>query len=82
MQKCTNRFLLYLLYEYLTAIAIRIKQNNNYYLDMETYKYKIVKTTKILDEAKLNAVGRAGWVLCGVIQTDAEYVYYLKKKEA
>ena len=49
---------------------------------MEVYKYKVVRSIKTLDEAKLNAVGRAGWVLCGVIQTDAEYVYYLKKKEA
>ena len=70
------------LYEYLTAIAISIKkQNNNYYLVMETYKYKIVKTIKVLDEAKLNAVGRAGWQLCGVTQDEYGYVYYLKKKE-
>ena len=31
---------------------------------MEVYKYKVVKSVKILDEAKLNAVGRAGWQLC------------------
>ena len=49
---------------------------------METYRYKVVRSIKVLDEAKLNAVGRAGWQLCGVIHTDVEYVYYLKKKEA
>lgn len=49
---------------------------------MEVYKYKVVKSIKTLDEAKLNAVGRAGWQLCGVIQTEYEYIYYLKKKEA
>lgn len=48
---------------------------------METYKYKIVKTIKVLDEAKLNAVGRAGWELCSVTQDVYGYVYYLKKKE-
>ena len=49
---------------------------------METYKYKIVKTIKILDEARLNVVGRAGWQLCGVTQDEYGYVYYLKKKES
>ena len=49
---------------------------------MEVYKYKVVKSVKILDEAKLNAVGRAGWQLCGVVQDIYGYVYYLKKKEA
>lgn len=49
---------------------------------METYKYKIVKTIRILDEAKLNTVGRAGWQLCGVTQDEYGYVYYLKKKES
>ena len=49
---------------------------------MEKYKYKIVKTIKVLDEAKLNAVGRAGWQLCGVTQDIYGYEYYLKKKES
>ena len=49
---------------------------------MEVYKYKIVKTDKALDEAKLNTVGRAGWQLCAVTENDYGYVYYLKKKEA
>lgn len=57
-------------------------KNNNYYFIMEVYKYKVVRSIKTLDEAKLNAVGRAGWQLCGVIQTDIEYIYYLKKREA
>ena len=48
---------------------------------MEKYKYKIVKTVKVLEEAKLNAVGRAGWEMCGVTQDEYGYVYYLKKKE-
>ena len=55
---------------------------NNYYFIMEVYKYKVVRSIKTLDEAKLNTVGRAGWQLCGVIQTDNEYIYYLKKREA
>lgn len=62
--------------------SLHYGKKNNYYFIMEVYKYKVVRSIKTLDEAKLNAVGRAGWVLCGVIQTDAEYVYYLKKKEA
>ena len=49
---------------------------------MEVYKYKVVRTIKTLDESKLNVVGRAGWQLCGVIQTEYEYIYYLKKKES
>ena len=49
---------------------------------METYKYKIVKTVKVLDEGRLNTVGRAGWQLCGVTQDEYGYVYYLKKKES
>lgn len=47
---------------------------------METYKYKIINTTKIIDEAKLNQVGRAGWELCGVVQDSYSFTYYLKKK--
>lgn len=49
---------------------------------MEVYKYKIFKSEKPLDEGKLNAVGRAGWQLCGVIENEYWYVYYLKKKES
>ena len=49
---------------------------------MNNYKYKVVRSIKVLDEAKLNAVGRAGWELCGIIQTDYDYIYYLKKKES
>ena len=37
---------------------------------MEVYKYKVFKSVKALDEAKLNAVGRAGWQLCGVTQDE------------
>jgi hypothetical protein len=57
-------------------------KNNNYYFVMEVYKYKIFKSEKPLDEGKLNAVGRAGWQLCGVIENEYWYVYYLKKKES
>jgi hypothetical protein len=49
---------------------------------MEVYKYKVVRSIKALDEAKLNAVGRGGWQLCGVTQDEYGYVYYLKKKES
>ena len=63
------------------VIFVSSNKNNNYYFDMETYKYKIVKTIKVLDEAQLNKVGRAGWQLCGVTQDEYGYVYYLKKKE-
>lgn len=55
---------------------------NNYYFVMEVYKYKVFKSVKALDEAKLNQVGRAGWQLCGVTQDEYGYVYYLKKKES
>ena len=48
---------------------------------MATYKYKVVRNVKTLDEPKLNAVGRAGWELCSVIQTEYDYIYYLKKQE-
>lgn len=59
-----------------------VKKKNNYYFIMEKYKYKVVKSIKALEEAKLNAVGRAGWQLCGIIQTEYEYIYYLKKRES
>jgi hypothetical protein len=49
---------------------------------MESYKYKVVESKKILDETKLNTIGRVGWQLCGVIQDMYGYVYYLKKKES
>ena len=49
---------------------------------MEVYKCKVVRSIKTLDEAKLNAVGRAGWQLCGIIQTEYEYIYHLKKRES
>ena len=49
---------------------------------MEKYKYKVVKSIKALEEAKLNTVGRAGWQLWGIIQTEYEYIYYLKKRES
>ena len=64
------------------VIFVSSNKNNNYYFDMEVYKYKIVKTVKVLDEGKLNTVGRAGWQLCGVTQDEYGYVYYLKKREA
>lgn len=59
-----------------------VKKKNNYYFIMEVYKYKVVKSIKALEEAKLNTVGRAGWQLCGIIQTEYEYIYYLKKRES
>ena len=45
------------------------------------FKYKVVRSLKVLDEGKLNQVGRAGWELCSVIQTEYDYIYYLKKQE-
>jgi hypothetical protein len=48
---------------------------------MAIYKYKMVRSVKTLDESKLNVVGRAGWELCGIIQTEFDYIYYLKKQE-
>jgi hypothetical protein len=51
-------------------------------LIMEVYKYKVVKSLKVLDEGKLNQVGRAGWQLCGVVNDEYGYTYYLKKKES
>ena len=47
---------------------------------MDVYKYKVVRSLKVLDEAKLNQVGRAGWELCGVVQDTYNFTYYLKKK--
>ena len=38
-------------------------KNNNYFLNMDSYKYKVFRTYKTLDEAKLNQIGRAGWEL-------------------
>lgn len=49
---------------------------------METYKYKVFRTYKTLDEAKLNQIGRAGWELCGIMQTEYENIYYLKKRDS
>jgi hypothetical protein len=49
---------------------------------MEVYKYKVFKSVKSLDETKLNQVGRAGWELCGVVNDEYGYTYYLKKKES
>ena len=49
---------------------------------MDVYKYKVVKSLKVLDEGKLNQVGRAGWQLSGVVNDEYGYTYYLKKKES
>lgn len=46
------------------------------------YKYKVVRSLKVLDEGKLNQVGRLGWQLCGVANDEYGYTYYLKKKES
>lgn len=49
---------------------------------MDVYKYKVVKSLKVLDEGRLNQVGRFGWQLCGVVNDEYGYTYYLKKKES
>lgn len=46
------------------------------------FKYKVVRSLKVLDEGKLNQVGRAGWELCGIASDEYGYTYYLKKKES
>lgn len=47
---------------------------------MKTYSYKVVKTQREVDEAKLNAFGRKGWELCGTHQDEWGYIYYFKKE--
>ena len=47
---------------------------------MKTFVYKTIKTTKEIDDAKLNQAGRQGWELCGVTTDTYGYVYYFKKE--
>ena len=63
-------------------IQLSENKNNNYFLNMDSYKYKVFRTYKTLDEAQLNQIGRAGWELCGIMHTEYENIYYLKKKES
>lgn len=45
---------------------------------MKIYRYKRVKSTKQLDETKLNEFGRRGFELCGITEDDHGYTYYFK----
>lgn len=45
---------------------------------MKIYRYKMVKSTKQLDETKLNEFGRRGYELCGTAEDDHGYTYYFK----
>lgn len=51
-----------------------------FYLKMERFTYKVIKHTSEIPEAKLNALGKKGWELCGVIYDTYGYTYYIKKK--
>ena len=45
---------------------------------MKIYRYKRVKSTKQLDETKLNEFGRRGYELCGITDGEYGYTYYFK----
>ena len=45
---------------------------------MKIYRYRMVKSTKQLDETKLNEFGRRGYELCGTAEDDHGYTYYFK----
>lgn len=45
---------------------------------MKTYRYKVIKKTTPLDEAKLNEFGRRGFELTGVLSDEYGYTYYFK----
>ena len=45
---------------------------------MKVYKYKVVKTQKEINEAKLNEFGRRGYELTGVTSNEYNYTYYFK----
>ena len=47
----------------------------------KTYRYKIIKHPRSLDEAKLNEFGRRGWELCGVHEDEFGYKYYFKLEQ-
>ena len=46
---------------------------------MKTYIYKSIILNKLIDDSKLNVLGRQGWELCGVSQNQNDYIYYFKK---
>jgi len=45
---------------------------------MKTYRYKVIKVTTPLTEAKLNEFGRRGYELTSAISDDYGYTYYFK----
>lgn len=47
---------------------------------MKKFEYKIIKTPTEVGEARLNALGKQGWELCGVCQDTYMYTYYIKKE--
>lgn len=47
---------------------------------MDIYSYKIITSPTEIGEPKLNALGRRGYELCGVVSNDFGYMYYFKKK--
>ena len=45
---------------------------------MTIFRYKIIKTSTNLSEAKLNEFGRRGYELTSVIADEFGYTYYFK----
>lgn len=45
---------------------------------MRVFKYKVVKTPKEINEAKLNEFGRRGYELVSVTSDEFGYTYYFK----
>ena len=46
---------------------------------MKTYIYKSIILNKLIDNSRLNVLGRQGWELCGFSQDQNDYIYYFKK---
>ena len=47
---------------------------------MDIYSYKIITSPTEIGEPKLNALGRRGYELGGVVSNGFGYMYYFKKK--
>lgn len=45
---------------------------------MKVYRYKVVKVSSPLNEAKLNEFGRRGYELVSALSDDYGYTYYFK----
>ena len=45
---------------------------------MKTYIYKSIILNKLIDNSRLNVLGRQGWELCGFSQDQNDYIYYFK----